>query len=221
MARWEQRGRGWESLDTMLGTVDTSQTSPRTYWSGTTQRCHGTIPSHPSSSHCHCRSRSTRLFAAELTKTGKKVRNNPFYQKKKNTLLLQRAGKEKEPVDSVDRSRNCDSFQSLTQGTGRHRQDSLSQGNCSARSCSPGSCPWPGNVHFLESTQRHFLPRPGGVHVQHQLCQVLPLLLDIWDFHLQHHTEQEELSTPGEVSRDGSHPGGLGWGRLGGSGCSS
>lgn len=34
MSRWEERGRGWESRDIMLGTLDTSQTSPRTCWSG-------------------------------------------------------------------------------------------------------------------------------------------------------------------------------------------
>lgn len=61
-----------------------------------------------------------------------KSTKQPFLPEK-NTLLLQRAAKEKESMDSADRSRNHGSLQNLIQGPQRHSQDFLSQGSCSAR----------------------------------------------------------------------------------------
>lgn len=60
----------------------------------TTQWCHWTIPSHPSSSHCHCRGRSTQLFALELTNTWKKYKITLSARKKKYTFAAEgRQGK--------------------------------------------------------------------------------------------------------------------------------
>lgn len=127
MSRWEERGRGWESRDIMLGTLDTSQTSPRTCWSGGLDN--STVPwDNPESSQLPSVS-----LQQNSPRQGKKYKITLSDRKKKNTLLLQRTGKEKESVGSADRSRSDGSLQSLTQGSWRHSQDSLSQGNCSAR----------------------------------------------------------------------------------------